>query len=99
MKATQNASQLYILDGESITEEVNVASISPQTSSTRLWHLRLGHVSKKGLDVLSKAKMLMGDSIEDLGFCEDCVIGKSHRMKFSSSPSQRSSITAEVCAY
>lgn len=46
---------------------------------TRLWHSRLGHLGQKGMDILMK-KNCFGDSqIKDLGFCEDCVIGKLTR--------------------
>lgn len=51
----------------------------------RLWHLRLGHMSLKGLKELSKKGLLGGDKIEDLVFCEDCVLGKSTMINFKSS--------------
>ena len=68
MKALLNTSQLYILEGGTMCSEANIASSSPHTSSARLWHLRLGHISMKGLEVLEKQKVLMGDHVEQLGF-------------------------------
>ncbi|KAH9778870.1 Integrase catalytic domain-containing protein [Citrus sinensis] len=53
--------------------------------STRLWHLRLGHMSVKGLKELEKQGVLGKDKIEELDFCEDCVFGKSTRHSFKHS--------------
>lgn len=59
-------------------------SFSSSVDKIRLWHLRLGHISLKGLKELSKQGLLGGDKIEDLVFCEDCVLGKSTRTSFKS---------------
>ncbi|KAH9698599.1 hypothetical protein KPL71_024065 [Citrus sinensis] len=56
--------------------------------STRLWHLRLGHMSIKGLKELEKQGVLGKDKIEELDFCEDCVFGKSTRHSFKHSTSK-----------
>ncbi|KAH9697779.1 Integrase catalytic domain-containing protein [Citrus sinensis] len=48
----------------------------------KLWHLRLGHMSAKGLQELSKRGLLCRDKVEELKFCENCIFGKAHRMKF-----------------
>lgn len=50
--------------------------------NTRLWHLRLGHMSVKGLKELEKQGVLGKDKIDELDFCEDCVFGKSTRHSF-----------------
>ncbi|KAH9657534.1 hypothetical protein KPL70_023118 [Citrus sinensis] len=55
---------------------------------TRLWHLRLGHMSVKGLKELEKQGVLGKDKIEELDFCEDCVFGKSTRHSFKHSTSK-----------
>ena len=46
---------LYILQGSTVTGDV-VVSISedPDLDTTRLWHMRLGHMSERELHVLSK---------------------------------------------
>ena len=44
--------------------------------ATRLWHLRLGHVSERSLDVLRKREMIDGESFNKLKFCEECVMRK-----------------------
>ena len=50
--------------------------------TTQLWHLRLGHISEKVLQELERQGPLCGEKIEKLGICEDCVLGKSKRVKF-----------------
>ena len=52
-------------------------------NKTMLWHMRLGHMSERGLVELSKQGVLGVYKIEPLKFCEDCVLGKSSRVKFS----------------
>ena len=47
-------------------------SLKPVEDKTRLWHLRLGHISEKGLRELEKKSGFGTDKIENLEFCEDC---------------------------
>ena len=89
MKAELNASKLYILKGRTQVDEAHLASCHHKSSSTWLWHLRLGHVSMKGLEALSRQNMLMGDKVEALGFCDDCVVGKTHKVKFNLNSTHR----------
>jgi len=49
---------------------------------TKFWHLRLRHISERGLVELGKQNLLGGDSMEELEFCVQCVLGKSHRLEF-----------------
>ena len=39
-------------------------------------------MSAKGLQELSKRGLLCRDKVEELKFCENCIFGKAHRMKF-----------------
>lgn len=77
---------LYILQGRAIQSEANSTSVSQEESerlaNTKLWHSRLGHVGQKGLEVLAKEGCIDKASITDLDFCEDCVIGKAHKVSF-----------------
>lgn len=80
---------LYILQGNALKAEACSATASSQTSSeeakmvaTRLWHGRLGHVGQKGLEVLAKEGCIDKSSSTSLDFCEDCVIGKAHKVSF-----------------
>lgn len=62
---------------------LNVVAATSSTDKTSLWHQRMGHVSLKGLQILGKLGVLCGDKISDLEFCEHCVFGEMHRVKFS----------------
>ncbi|TXG54059.1 hypothetical protein EZV62_019315 [Acer yangbiense] len=48
-----------------------------------LWHMRLGHMSERGVLELSKRDLLNEDQVSKLVFCENCVLGKQHRISFS----------------
>ena len=76
--------EVYVLDGEAITRMTDVI-VGTGGESTRLSHLRLGHMSVKGLKELEKQGVLEKDKIEELNFCEDCVYGKSTRNSFKHS--------------
>lgn len=52
------------------------------SSISKLWHMRLGHISEKGLDILCKQGLLDKLKKAKLDFCEHCVYGKQHRVKF-----------------
>lgn len=47
-----------------------------------MWHLRLGHMSEKGLRALESQGVLEDDKLEFLEFCEVYVLGKSSRTSF-----------------
>ncbi|GJV18246.1 transposable element [Tanacetum coccineum] len=84
MKATKGTSSLYTLQGETITGSASV-SCSEKSNSylTKLWHMRLGHMSEKGMVILSKRGLLDNHKVANLEFCEHCVIGKQKRVSFS----------------
>ncbi|TXG53987.1 hypothetical protein EZV62_019243 [Acer yangbiense] len=48
-----------------------------------IWHKRLGHMSEKGLGELSKQNLLDGDQVNKIEFCENYILGKQHRLSFS----------------
>jgi transposase InsO family protein len=50
-----------------------------------MWHQKLGHMSEKGLKILSDKKLLPGLTKVTLPFCEHCVTSKKHRLKFGKS--------------
>ncbi|KAH9668238.1 hypothetical protein KPL70_021339 [Citrus sinensis] len=75
---------VYVLDGEIIAGESGFSG-SIKTDHTRLWDLRLGHISEKGLKELEKQGVLGKEKIGSLEFCEDCVFGKSSRASFKRS--------------
>lgn len=64
-------SSIYMLIGKIVIGEVAYAD-NQTVDKTRLWHMRLGHVSEKGLQELGKQNLLGGDKIDSIGFCEQC---------------------------
>ncbi|KAL3846133.1 hypothetical protein ACJIZ3_003536 [Penstemon smallii] len=86
MKAEKIAANLYMLKGE--TQQEGEASIASETSAenlTMMWHLKLGHMSERGLKILAEQKLLPGLKKVSLSFCEHCVTSKQHRLKFNNS--------------
>ena len=60
-----------------------VAAVVKEEDQTRLWHRRLGHISLRGLQELYKHGILDPKTITSLEFCESCVLGKTHKLKFA----------------
>lgn len=89
MKAN-NHNDLYILEASTVTG--TVATITSGADKTRLWHLRLGHISEKGLTELSKQRLLCGDKTGELKFCDECVLGKCSKVRFKSSTTKSKAV-------
>ncbi|KAK0601704.1 hypothetical protein LWI29_026705 [Acer saccharum] len=86
MKAEKITSNLYMFKGETLQEADScVASRTHGEESTIIWHRKLGHISERGLKILSDQNLLPGLKSVNLPFCEHCVSSKQHRLKFSSS--------------
>ncbi|GKB77441.1 retrovirus-related pol polyprotein from transposon TNT 1-94 [Tanacetum coccineum] len=64
-----------------MTGELN-ASVKEKDSIAQVWHKRLGHISEVGLQVLEKQGLFGKKSLGKLDFYENCVLGKSHRVRF-----------------
>ncbi len=47
--------------------------------SVAMWHSRLGHMSRKGMETLSRSGYLPSLSFSDFPFCEHCQYGKQTR--------------------
>ncbi|KAK3042130.1 hypothetical protein RJ639_001832 [Escallonia herrerae] len=62
---------------------VAASSSDIDSDTTKLWHMRLGHMSERGMDVLSKHGLLGSNKIGKLNFCEHCAFGKQCRVKSS----------------
>ncbi|GJX02709.1 retrovirus-related pol polyprotein from transposon TNT 1-94 [Tanacetum coccineum] len=58
------------------------ASVEEKDSLAQVWHKRLRHISEAGLQVLEKQGLFGKKSIGKLNFCENYVLGKSHRVSF-----------------
>ncbi|KAK2994054.1 hypothetical protein RJ640_010683 [Escallonia rubra] len=77
----------WILDTcSTVTGAATAAAASSSdiySDTTKLWHMHLGHMSERGMDVLSKQGLLGSKKTGKLDFCEHCVFGKQCRVKFS----------------
>lgn len=58
------------------------ASVVKYLDNVMLWHMRLGHVNKKGLCELTKQSMLGSEPLGNLKFCEQRIFGKNTKVKF-----------------
>ena len=84
MKGQRKSANLYVLQGSTVTGDAAVSTPSLSDDDvTKLWHMRLGHMSEKGMAELSKRGLLDGQSISKLEFCEHCVFGKQRRVRFA----------------
>ncbi|RVW14253.1 Retrovirus-related Pol polyprotein from transposon TNT 1-94 [Vitis vinifera] len=66
-----------------VLSSMAIDSVEKKDNCTELWHRRLGHMSEKGLSILSKQGLISGAETGKLKFCETCVMGKQRRVKFS----------------
>ncbi|KAG8474635.1 hypothetical protein CXB51_031278 [Gossypium anomalum] len=66
--------------GSTVTGDAAVASSSLSDDVvTRLWHMRLGHMSENDMIELSKIGLLDGQGISKLKFYKHCTFGKQKR--------------------
>ncbi|KAG8481615.1 hypothetical protein CXB51_026469 [Gossypium anomalum] len=73
MKGQRKTAKLYVLQGSTITGDATVASSSLSDDDiTKLWHMRLGHMSENVMVELSKRGLLDRQGICKLNFCEHC---------------------------
>lgn len=61
--------RVYVLNGSTIVDTASSAT----DISTHLWHLRLGHISERGLIELSRQELLHGHNVKKLNFYENCA--------------------------
>ena len=64
---------IYMIHVSSVNH--NVINITEQPNVS-LWHRRLGHMSKKGMEIFSCCGYLPGFYFHDFEFCEHCLYGK-----------------------
>jgi len=72
---------VYYLNGSTVTGQV-ATSTNSYNDCTQLWHMRLGHIGEKYLQVFAKQGLLKGASACKLKFCEHCIIGKKTKEGF-----------------
>ncbi|KAH9649112.1 hypothetical protein KPL70_025867 [Citrus sinensis] len=68
MKGAKN-NGLYVLQGTTITRDVSVLT-SQNLNKTLMWHMRLGHMSEKGIKILERQGVLGDDKLGPVEFCE-----------------------------
>jgi len=89
LKARKIAANLFVIMREIYHEvEASIVSASPLEEKMMMWHQKLGHMSEKGLKILSNQKLLHGLTNVTLPFCEHCVISKQHKLTFGTSTSK-----------
>jgi hypothetical protein len=80
MKGVMKSANFYFLSGITIIGTAAISSTvsitSDNCSDSKLWHMRLGHMSQLGLAELSKRGLLKGYNSSEMEFCEHCVFGK-----------------------
>ncbi|GJV66202.1 retrovirus-related pol polyprotein from transposon TNT 1-94 [Tanacetum coccineum] len=81
LSGTRRDNCVYSLDGHAMASELN-ACVEEKDCLAQVWHKRLGHISEAGLQVLEKQGLFGKESLGKLDFCENCVLGKSHRVRF-----------------
>ncbi|KAK2994968.1 hypothetical protein RJ640_017429 [Escallonia rubra] len=72
---------LYLLQGSTVTTAVATSSSDIDSDTIKLWHMRLGHMSERGMDVLSRQGLLGSKKIGKLDFYENCVFGKHCKVR------------------
>jgi len=89
---------LYMLHVSNIKNHLLYVTEQPSVS---LWHRRLGHMSQKGMEVLSRCGYLPGFNFSDLPTCEHCFFGKQtqspHKRGSTCKSELLSLIHSDVC--
>jgi hypothetical protein len=80
MKGQINSKNIYKLLGSTV--KGGIASIESESDCTVLWHMRLGHMSERGMLELHKKNLLKDVKTCKLDFCKFCVMGKQNRVQF-----------------
>uniref|UniRef100_A0A803Q997 Reverse transcriptase Ty1/copia-type domain-containing protein n=1 Tax=Cannabis sativa TaxID=3483 RepID=A0A803Q997_CANSA len=78
--------------------DTQVAAVDKCNSESKLWHARFGHIGEQGLVELSKQGLLLNYTHANLPFCEICVQGKQHRIKFLNSNYRAKSVLEYIHA-
>lgn len=82
----EKSSSFYWMHAKVSKDAVNAVE---NDGAMELWHKRLGHMSEKGMAVLSKNEVIPGISGLHLQKCSHCFAGKQHRVSFKSSAPSR----------
>ena len=58
-------------------------------TSPDLWHKRLAHISKKGLELLAKQSLIPMAKDKSSNPCDYCLFGKQHRVSFQKNSTRK----------
>jgi hypothetical protein len=79
----------------------DVVNAAQDDSTLDLWHRRLAHMSKKGLQILAKKSLVLFAKGMPLNSCDYCLFGKQHRVSFRRSSTRKSNVLdlvySDVC--
>ncbi|GKD29574.1 retrovirus-related pol polyprotein from transposon TNT 1-94 [Tanacetum coccineum] len=99
-KVGMTTNRMFPLDVSSVKEK---AMFVKAWKDSDIWHFRYGHLHLNGLKLLKNKDMVMGlPNIDDIEFCEGCVLGKQSRNSFPVGKSWRASrhlelVHADLC--
>jgi hypothetical protein len=80
IKGQINSKNIYKLLGSTVVG--GIVSVESESDYTVLWHMRLGHISERGMLELHKKNLLKGVKTCKLDFCKFCVLGKQNWVQF-----------------
>lgn len=72
---------LYYLEAKVILGDVSALF----HNESKLWHLRITHISEGGLNELTKQGIIPGNNKYQPAQCEDCISGKHKRSHYNPS--------------
>ena len=76
---------LYVMHAKLCKDEADVVA----NLSGEIWHKRLGHMSEKGMHILTNQILLPEVKRVHLERCVSCLVGKQQRAAFHSRPPRR----------
>lgn len=65
-----------------VIESTNVTTTTMSDHDTKLWHMRLGHISEHGMNAFNKQGLLSVKRLCTFSFCEICVYAKQKKVSF-----------------
>ncbi|PHT40220.1 Retrovirus-related Pol polyprotein from transposon TNT 1-94 [Capsicum baccatum] len=80
---------LYRTNAEIYLGELNVVR---EEISADLWHIRMGHMSEKGLEILANKSLISFSKCTPAKSCDYSLFGKQHRVSFQTSSERKLNI-------
>ena len=83
-----------------VSVQVNAATDDHDSFILQLYHERFGHQDRRHVQSVIKRELNIDSKLEKDQFCEDCIYGKAHRLKFGTRESVSKPgelMSADVC--